>query len=482
VSVIVNQDTKLTFRNRLGLVILLTGIFMTVLDVYIVNVAIPSIRQSLHATYGEVEFVIAGYLLTVSMGLITAGRLGDLYGRRRVFLVGLYGFVVTSALCGVAPTATSLIVARLLQGFAAAVLSPQVIAIMRVTFVDARQRAVAFSLIGVTIGVASVIGQVLGAVIIDADVYGLSWRPIFLLNVPVGLIAAAAAPFALDESHATITHRMDLLGASLITCGLGLLLYPLVRGHEAHWPTSYLTMMLLSIVVIAAFIGHQVWLSLRGRAPLLDIRLFRDRAFSVGCILIFLFYSTLTSFALMITILLQVGLDFSPVRAGLEFSFLAVAFAITSFVTGRLSVRNPRAVLYAGAIVCTTGGILLIAAAEVGLPAGWGLLPGLVALGIGDGLFMTPCLNFVVSHVHDNHVGMASGVLTTMQRVGGAFGVAVLGLLFFSARDRALAGGAGRPEAYTEAFALAAMSVTLATALLLPLVRMMPHSVPRLDK
>ena len=182
--------TPMTLRNRIGLAVMLAGTFVAVMDNYIVNVAIPAMQRNLGASFAEAEFIIAAYLLTFATGLITGGRLGDIYGRRRMFLVGMAGFVGASTLCGIAPTPSFLILARLLQGLAAAVLSPQVMALLRVTFANPRQRATAFSLMGVTIGLATVIGQVLGGFIVEADIWGLAWRPVFLINIPIGLLTS----------------------------------------------------------------------------------------------------------------------------------------------------------------------------------------------------------------------------------------------------------------------------------------------------
>lgn len=465
----------MTPRNRIGLAVMLTGTFVAVMDNYIVNVAIPSMQRTLGASFAEAEFIIAAYLLTFATGLITGGRLGDIYGRRRMFLIGLAGFIATSALCGLAPNPDILILARLLQGLTAAILSPQVMALMRMTFADPRQRATAFSLMGVTIGLATVTGQVLGGFIVQADLWGLAWRPVFLINIPLGLLALVIAPSVLDESRAPIALKLDVPGVVLSTLGLGLLLYPLIRGREAGWPSWCLAMVLASAVLLAVFVWQQQRTSLLGVAPLLDVGMFRDRAFSVGAAMTLLFYSTLTPFFLIFTLLLQIGLGCSPMQAALELSVLAVTFSIASFAAGRLAARGARPVLFAGVGIGVAGGMLAVAAGLFAQPmTALHLLPALVVLGVGEGLFMTPCLNFILSSIHDRHVGSASGVLTTMQRMGGSFGVALLGLLFFDTRDHMLAAGAVEMDAYVHAFTATAAGVTLVMLALVGLLYLVP--------
>ncbi|KGM30594.1 MFS transporter, partial [Inquilinus limosus] len=244
-------------RPWLGLAVMLAGPFMTVMDVMIVNVAIPSIRLGLGASYAEAELVVAGYSLAYAVALITGGRLGDLQGRRRMFVAGLIGFALTSALCGVATTAQTLLLARLLQGVAAALLFPQVFSLIRVTFPDPQDCARAFAALGVVLGLAAVAGQVLGGILVAADLWGLGWRPIFLLNIPIGLLAAIAAPRLIPADQVAPGQRLDLAGVALSALGLGLLLYPLIEGREAGWPAWSLAMLAAAVPVLAAFAWHQ---------------------------------------------------------------------------------------------------------------------------------------------------------------------------------------------------------------------------------
>lgn len=292
------------WRLWAGLMVMLTGAFMTIMDVMIVNVAIPSIRRDLGASFAEAELVVAGYSLAYAVALITGGRLGDIFGRRRMFLIGLMGFTVTSAACGLAPTPEGLIVARLLQGLAAAILFPQVFSLIRVTFAEARQRTTAFAVMGAVLGLAGIAGQLLGGVLVEADLWGLAWRPVFLVNIPVGLAAFIAAPRLIQESRSPEARHLDLAGVGLSAAGLGLLLYPLIEGREAGWPAWSIAMLLLSVPVLACFAIHQHRRSLRQASPLLETGLFRDRAFAIGMLLVLAFYSSLNAFFLSVAFLL----------------------------------------------------------------------------------------------------------------------------------------------------------------------------------
>ncbi|WP_395676847.1 MFS transporter [Inquilinus sp.] len=462
-------------RPWLGLAVMLLGPFMTVMDVMIVNVAIPSIRLELGASYGQAELVVAGYSLAYAVALITGGRLGDLRGRRRMFVAGLLGFALTSALCGLATSAETLILARLLQGVAAALLFPQVFSLIRVTFPEPKDCAKAFAALGVVLGLAAVAGQVLGGILVAADLWGLSWRPIFLLNVPIGLLAAIAAPRLIPADTVTPGQRLDLAGVGLSALGLGLLLYPLIEGREAGWPAWSLAMLAAAVPVLAVFALHQHARSRRGASPLLQTALFRDRAFAVGVLLALVFYSTMNSVYLAYAFLAQLGLGRSALAAGLVFSPAAVSFMIASIAAGRVAPERWRAVLMAGAAIAALGEFVAAATALLAAPLqAEALIPALLLLGIGQGLLLTPLLNTILGGIHDGHIGSASGMLSTMQQVGGAFGVAVAGILFAVVLDGARAAGLGEAAAYARAFAAAAGYGGVATLVTLGLLFALP--------
>jgi EmrB/QacA subfamily drug resistance transporter len=467
---------KMTWFQIAGLTVMLTGTFMAIMDVFIVNVAIPSIRHDLGATFAQIEFVVAGYSLTYALALITCGRLGDIFGRRKIFMIGLTAFILTSALCGAAPTAAFLVYARLAQGLAAAILFPQVFSLMRVEFVDPRARAVAFSTMGVVIGLAVVVGQVLGGFLVDADIAGLAWRPVFLINVPMGLIALALAPRFLTESTADEGRRIDYMGIVLSSIALGLLLFPLIQGRELGWPAWSVIMLLLAVPAMGVFGWDQRRKTQAGGSPLLDTRLFADRAFVVGTLAVLFFYSTLNSTWLTLTLLLQVGLGLSPLQAGMILAINAVAFMVTSVITGRLPTAWSRTLLIAGAVI--TAGSILFAAAVAWHAApltGHALIPALILRGAGQGLLMTPLLNAILSRIEPSRSGAASGLVSTMQQVGGSLGVAVMSIIFFMSIDRGRGKGLSIPLAYAHGFAISSIFAVAALVLTAVLLTMLPR-------
>jgi EmrB/QacA subfamily drug resistance transporter len=468
-------DATLSLRQWLGLAVLLTGIFVTVLDNSIVFLAIPTMRLDLGADFAQAEFVIAVYSLTFAMGLITSGRLGDRYGRRRLFLIGFGAFTCASGLCGLANSPQALILYRILQGLAAALLTPQVFAILRVTFPDMRQRQTALASMGVVIGFASIMGQILGGLIIGADIWGLSWRPVFLVNLPVGLCVLVVTPHVIAESRLPDFRRLDVVGACLCTAALGLLLYPLVEGREAGWPAWSFAMLGASAVSFVIFGIHQHVKTRKNASPLLNTDLFRIKAFTVGLGLVLLFYGTLGPFFLCFTYLVQIGYGLPPSAAALYFSPLAAAFAATSIVAGHLSKTDARKLLMAGAAIVVAGGASAFAVCTL-LPgvAPRHLVPSMIIIGAGQGLFMTPVVNVVLSGIDANHAGAAAGVLTTMQRAGNALGVAALQIPFFATLAAAKAHGASQITGYVSAFASVSACVSLMAAIVIWLLRQLP--------
>ena len=441
-------------RRRVALIVMLTGIFVTIMDTSIVNVAIPSIRSTLGASFAEAELVVAGYAFTFAVGLITGGRLGDIFGQRRMFLLGFGAFTVASALCGLAPWPTVLVISRLLQGISAAILSPQVFALLRVTFAEGRERSMAFAAMGVVIGLGYVVGQILGGVLVQADLFGLSWRTVFLVNIPIGITSIAVAPLVLEKTRRIAQQRLDLTGVALSTIGLSLLMVPLIEGPELRWPTWSLAMLAASAPMLAVFYLQQHWKSARRMNPLLDTDLFNDRAFLVGSLAVLLFWATNTPFGFAFTLLAQIGYDLSPMSSALCLAGLGAAFGVTSLFAARLARRSVRRTLIIGVVVDLAGMLLALATCRLSAPLEpVHLLPSLLLVGAGYGFFMTPILNAVLSGIEDRHVGAASGMLTMMQRGGNALGVAGLGVPFFTVLAGAMADGVDQPAAYVRAFA-----------------------------
>jgi EmrB/QacA subfamily drug resistance transporter len=449
-----------------ALPIVLAGTFMVVLDFFIVNVAMPAMQADLHASTGAVEWVVAGYGLTFATLLITSGRLGDQLGRRRMFSAGLALFTVASAACGLAWSPAALVAARLVQGVAAALLSPQVLSIIGVAYTGP-DRVRALSVYGITLGLAAVGGQLVGGFLVQADIAGLGWRSCFLINVPIGLAALALVPRLVPESRAERASRLDLAGTVLVTAGLTAVVLPLVEGRSHGWPLWTWLALASAPAILAGFAVHQRRLGRRGGAPLLDPALFRDRAFSAGLLIQLVFWSGQASFFLVFALYLQLGRGLDALQAGLVFTILAAAYLAASLEAPALTARLGRRLPAIGALVLATGhGVLAASVAGVGTTGSVGALaPALVLIGAGMGLVITPLTATVLGALEPHRAGAASGALATMQQVGNAVGVAVTGVVFFGALD----GG------FAHAFEVSLVQLTVLCVAVAVLTRLLPR-------
>jgi EmrB/QacA subfamily drug resistance transporter len=407
------------------------GTFMFVLDFFIVNVALPSIQQDLRAGEGAIEWIVAGYAVSTAVLLVTGGRLGDQFGRRRVFAAGLALFVLTSAACALAPDPAVLVAARVAQGVGAALMAPNILSILGVVYSGpARVRAI--SVYGMVMGLAAVSGQLIGGVLIRADLGGLGWRTIFWINVPLGVAALLASPRLVPESRASQRSRFDLAGVALITACLVAVVLPLVDGRQAGWPAWSWIALGASVPLAIAFAAHQRRTAARGGVPLLDPRMFASWPLRAGLITQTAFWCQQAASYLVIGLYLQQGRGLSPLAAGAVFAVLAAGYLLTSFRAPALTLRFGRSVIAAGAVLAAAGDGALYLAAGHGGPVAW-LFPGLVLLGAGQGLCITPLTTTVLSHAGPASAGSVAGALSTAQQVGNSIGVAVTGVLFFGA-------------------------------------------------
>lgn len=428
----VADSTVIDPRRWHALPIILTAPFLSVLDFFIVNISVPAIQSGLGATFAQVQLVIAGYGLTYAVFLITGGRLGDIYGRKRMFMLGMGGFTLASALCGFAHSPNMLVVSRLFQGVMAAVMVPQVLAIIQVSF-PSHERSRAFGIFGTVLGLASILGQLLGGLLLGANLFGLTWRPIFLVNVPVGVIALAATARVLRESRSDIRLRLDLGGVAIISTALFLLVGSLVEGREANWGAWTYTGIVGSLMMLVGFVFYERWKTARDGSPLVALSLFRDRAFVVGLCITLLFFSGLGAFFLTFTVYLQTGLRFSPVAAGLIFAPFAVGFSLASTLSVKLVPRLQSRILNLGSGMMIIGLVLLmlLVRADGVAMRGWHMVPVLFIYGTGQGFVIAPLFNIILSGVKGSDAGSASGILSTVQQVASAVGVAAIGSIFF---------------------------------------------------
>jgi EmrB/QacA subfamily drug resistance transporter len=439
----------------------LIGAFMATLDSFIVIVAGPAIQADLGASDGQLQWILAGYQLTYAVLLITGGRLGDLCGRRRVFLVGTGLFTATSVVCAVAQTPTLLIGARFAQGLGAALMLPQVYASLAVLVAD-RDRPRAFGVLGVALGLASIAGQLVGGLLIGADVLGSGWRPVFWINVPIGLVTIAAAARWLPESTAAAARRLDVRGVAVLSATLFLVTFPLIQGPQAGWPGWAWACLAASLPCLAGFVLLERRIAARSGAPLVRIALFRTRAFSVGILLVLVIYTVVSSYYLVLSLALQHGLGMSALQSGLVYTPAAATFFVLSLVAGRLIPRHGRRVLEVGAITLALGyaatAILLASGAPL-TPAT--VIPTLVLQSAGGGLLITPSLGAVLSRIAPDDAGAASGVLSTAQQVGAALGVAVVGGEYFAALRRTGSAAHGLATASVATLVAAVLAITL---------------------
>jgi EmrB/QacA subfamily drug resistance transporter len=420
-------------RRWLALAVVLTGAFMILLDSTIVNVAIPSIQVDLGASYGGIEWVISGYALAYGLLLIPAGRLGDRFGYRGMFLFGLAGFIVTSALCGTAETPGQLIAWRVLQGAMAGIINPQILAVIQVAF-PARERGRAYSLYGAISGIAVAAGPLLGGLLIEADISNLDWRPIFLLNIPIGLLALAAAPRLVPTAKGR-GGSLDLVGVALVSATVLLLTVPLVQGREAGWPAWSWICLTLVLPTAALFAWWEARRLRLGRGALVDIRLFRNRSFTAGVAIGLTYFAGFIGLFFVLSLHLQLGLDRSAWVTGLTLLPFAAGSFAGAALSDRISARLGRGVLFIGAALVIAGTLgvivtLMVAGAQM---TGLQLLPALLLTGVGSGLVISPNVDIVLATVPWQEAGAASGVLNTAQRLGNALGVAVVGVALFGA-------------------------------------------------
>ncbi|MFI9550597.1 DHA2 family efflux MFS transporter permease subunit [Nonomuraea endophytica] len=417
-------------RAWLVLAVVVIADIMDVLDSTIANLAGPSIRADLGGGDSTVQWVLAAYTAAFALGLVTSGRLGDLIGRRRLFLLGMAGFTLASLACGLAPGTGFLIVARALQGLFGSVMIPQGFALVKVVFPPAHLRR-ALIPFGPIMGLATVAGPILAGWLLHLDLFG-GWRSIFLINVPIGVAAWALGAYILPRNTGEDTStRLDLRGVGLLTLASALLIIPLVQGRELGWPIWTYAMMAASIPVLALFVASER----RSAHPVITPSLLRKRSFVVGLVIVCGFYAALTGFQLALNLMLQLGAHWTPLHTGLTLIPWALGSAIAVGLAGAfLAERLGRATLHLGLGIAAAGLIALawtIAHAQNALTS-WTLAPALLITGFGSGLVFIPIFDYVLGDATAEEVGTGSGMLNAVQQFANATGAAALGTAFFA--------------------------------------------------
>lgn len=452
-------------RRWLGFAVVLAAMIMNLLDSTIVNVAAPSIQRDLGASAFALEWIAAAYTLSIAVGLLTAGRLGDRYGRKTMLLLGVAGFLGSSAACALAHSPTELITARVVQGLSAALLTPQAFGLIRDLFPPA-QIGKAFAALGPVIGLSTVLGPVVAGLLIKADLFGTDWRALFLMNVPVGVFAIVAGARVLPSGVRQREVRIDPVGTVLIAAASVLIVFPLVDGRTAGWPLWIFGVLAAAAPVLAAFAVHQRRRVRAGATPLVELSVLAKRSYVSGVVFTLVFFAAIVGFALTNGLFLQVGLGYSPMKAALYLTAMAVGAFFGSGVGAWAATAVGRPILHVGLTIMAAGVTTLLvsvhlAGAAPGLAA---LAPGLALFGFGMGMIFVPLFSIITGEIEDHEVGSASGLLEALQQLGASLGVAVLATLFFSRLD--LERG-GRQAAVAAGRQLRAIEATLTVTLIL---------------
>jgi EmrB/QacA subfamily drug resistance transporter len=420
-------------RTWLAFAVLILGIAMALLDTTIVNVALPVLRDSLKADEATLSWIISGYALAYGLALIPAGRIGDRIGHKPVFIVGLIIFTGASLWAGLAQDSTSLVIARVVQGLGGGIFFPAVTAFIQLMF-PGPVRGRAFAIMGATIGFTSALGPVVGGLLIQWLGNADGWRSIFFVNLPFGVIAVVAALILLPSGAEGKATGADFVGLALLAGGLVAILVPLIQGQDEGWPLWTYLSLAGGVVLLVVFALWEIWVTRRGQSPLVPPHLFSHASFTGGAILALVYFAAFTSIFFTISIFWQAGLGHTALESGL----VSVPFAIGSIVgasqSNRLAERLGRTTLLLGTAMVALGLIalwlvlLLVPSPDL---TNWELLGPLLVAGIGSGLFIAPNAQFIVATVDRAEAGAASGVIGTVQRIGSAIGIAVIGSVFF---------------------------------------------------
>ncbi len=418
----------------IALAIVLTAPLLSVIDVFIVNVAIPSIKIGVHASDGQIQLVIAGYLLGYASFLITGGRAGDHFGRKKVFSWGMLCFTAFSCLCGLAQTPLQLNSMRFFQGVSASFMFPQAIAFIQILFTDPKERSKAIGWFGLTLGIASIIGQVLGGYLSAIHSVIDGWRLIFFINLPVGAIALWAARRYLEETKQHESTGFDYGGIAILTVGLFCLIYPLTQGREAGWPPWSIILIILSFAIFTYFIANQKNKLKKGIQPLIDVTLFRNRNFSIGLLAVLFHFMMHTSYLLTSAVFFQNGLGISSTTSGLYFVLPGVLFTISSLVASRLLPTYGKWVPITGLGITVTSFIFQIWLFRAPVNP-WIIFLLMGIYGMGNGLVLPSLLNLALRGIQPKFAGAAAGVYSTFQQTASALGICIIGGIFYHVAD-----------------------------------------------
>ncbi len=428
-------EVSRAFRVMLPTILLAT--FMAQFDFFVVNVAAPTMQAELHSSSAGLELVVGGYAFAYAAGLVLGGRLGDLFGYRRMFVTGMAGFGLASALCALAATTLELVSARLAQGLAAALMLLQVLAIISRTFTDA-DRPKAMSLFGVAAGTGAIAGQVLGGLLVSENVLGLSWRLIFWVNVPIAIVGVIVAHRVLPSVTGTERHAsLDLLGAAGLAMTLVLVLMPMTLGRSMGWPWwTWLSLAAAPVILVATLRRERALVDVGG-APVIDLRLFRRKSFRLGVVANAAFMSFFASYMFTLALVLQKGLSLSPFTAGLVFAPAGVGFSVTALTAPWLVARWGRRALAVSSVVVVAGLAGITVFASTGTLTVADITISAMFVSVGNGVLLPSLVGAAMQDVPASVAGAASGALSTAQQFAGAAGVTLIGTVYFDIAERA---------------------------------------------
>jgi EmrB/QacA subfamily drug resistance transporter len=464
-----------------GFAVILAAMVLNILDSTILNVAAPSIQRDLSLSASALEWIAAAYTLAIAVGLLAGGRLGDAFGRKRMLMSGLVGFVASSVLCSVAWSSETLIAGRVLQGLAAAVMIPQTFGLIRDIFGPA-DIGKAFAAFGPAIGLSTVLGPVVAGGLIELDPFGTDWRSLFLVNVPVGVFAIAVGRRVLPSTEpAHRGMRLDWIGIVLTAIVSLLVVFPLVEGRTLGWPVWLVGVAAAAIPLLVVIGRRQRRRIARGETPLVELSVLRKRSYVSGVVFTMIFFGSIVGFSLATGLFLQIGLGMTPMRAALYLAGFAVGAFFGSGVGAWATTAVGRPILHVGLAVMAVGTtVLYVSLRGAGSSdghVGWlELVPGMVVYGVGMGMIFVPLFSIIMGEIEDHEVGSASGMLESFQQLGASIGVAALATLFFATIEledggpvaAALAGRHVLAAEHTLLVSLGLIAVAFAVGFLLP--------------
>jgi len=430
-STLAEEDVELPVGYRYRwwvMVAVIIADVMDLLDSTITSLAGPSIRADIGGSESTLQWILAAYTLTFSVGLISSARAGDIVGRKQMFVIGMIGFTVFSLACGLAPTAGALITFRALQGLFGAVMLPHGFAMVKQSFKEEDLQK-AFIPFGPIMGLMAVLGPILAGFLIDANIFGSHWRSIFLINVPVGIVGAYVAVRFLPRLPTVRSARLDPLGSLLVTVAAGALIYPLVQGRELGWPAWTYAMIAAAVALFGVF----AWTERRSEHPVIEPSLFRKRGFVAGVLFLGSFFLAMSGLSLVLQLYMQYGLGYKPSHAAIVQIPYALGISIGAALGGAvLGPKLGRLCLHIGLVVTVAAMAWYAVIVHGGVTSGWDFTAPYLVAGLGSGLIFAPLFDIILASLDDNEVGTGSGLLNAMQQFSGSLGVAVIGTLFFN--------------------------------------------------